>query len=45
MLSLVADQATKIWARAALPVEGRGSLANGLCAIPEDIVGPASAAA
>lgn len=38
VLSLVADQATKIWARAALPVAGHGSLAGGVCAVPEDIV-------
>jgi signal peptidase II len=37
ILSLVADQATKIWARAVLPVAGHGTLANGVCAIPEDI--------
>ncbi|MDB4961072.1 MAG: lipoprotein signal peptidase [Myxococcales bacterium] len=38
ILSLVADQATKIWARAVLPVQGRGSLAGGECAIPDDIM-------
>ena len=32
ILSLVADQATKIWARAALPVYPKG------CAVPEDII-------
>jgi len=32
ILSLVADQATKIWARASLPVHPSG------CAIPEDII-------
>lgn len=37
LLSLIADQITKIWARASLPVEGHGSLAGGLCAIPDDI--------
>lgn len=35
-LSLVADQATKIWARHTLPVIGHGSN-NGQCVIPEDI--------
>ena len=37
ILSLIADQATKIWARAVLPVAGHGTLANGVCAVPEDI--------
>jgi len=37
ILSLIADQATKIWARAVLPVAGHGTLANGVCAIPDDI--------
>ena len=32
VLSLVADQATKMWARAALPVSPKG------CAIPEDLI-------
>lgn len=32
ILSLVADQVTKIWARAALPVHPKG------CAVPEDII-------
>jgi signal peptidase II len=32
VISLVADQATKVWARAALPVAPRG------CAIPEDLI-------
>lgn len=32
ILSLVADQATKIWARASLPVSPKG------CAVPEDII-------
>lgn len=36
-LSLVADQVTKVWARASLPVQGHGS-ANGTCVIPDDIV-------
>ncbi|MEO7094162.1 MAG: signal peptidase II [Polyangiales bacterium] len=38
LLSLIADQATKIWARASLPVAGHGSLPGGICAVPEDIV-------
>jgi signal peptidase II len=38
ILSLIADQVTKIWARADLPVMGRGSLANGVCAVPDDII-------
>lgn len=38
ILSLVADQATKIWARAVLPVQGRGSLPNGVCDVPEDMI-------
>ena len=38
ILSLVADQATKIWARAVLPVKGHGTLANGLCSIPDDMM-------
>ena len=37
ILSLVADQATKIWARAVLPVSGHGTLPNGVCAVPEDM--------
>jgi signal peptidase II len=39
LLSLVADQATKIWARASLPVEriaGHGGI--GPCSVPADIV-------
>src|SRR5262245_59220484 len=36
--SLVADQATKIWARAALPVGGHGGGAGGACLVPEDII-------
>jgi signal peptidase II len=39
-LSIIADQVTKIWARAALPLKGTGSLAEGACAIPTDMVGP-----
>ena len=35
-LSIVADQATKIWARHSLPVYGHGSN-NGECVVPEDI--------
>lgn len=38
ILSLAADQATKIWARAALPVSGHGSGPNATCVIPDDIV-------
>ncbi|MBL0220735.1 MAG: signal peptidase II [Myxococcales bacterium] len=38
LLSLIADQATKIWARAALPVEGHGTGAGGVCVIPDDIM-------
>ncbi len=38
ILSLVADQVTKIWARAALPVAGHGSGPNGVCQVPGDIV-------
>lgn len=36
LLSLVADQATKVWARHSLPVVGHGSN-NGVCVVPEDI--------
>jgi len=35
-LSVLADQATKIWARHSLPVFGHGSN-NGQCIVPEDI--------
>ena len=38
VVSLLADQITKIWARAALPTIGHGSGAGGACLIPEDIV-------
>jgi signal peptidase II len=38
VLSIVADQATKIWARGSLPVAGHGSGPNGTCLIPHDIV-------
>ncbi|MDX2092795.1 MAG: signal peptidase II [Kofleriaceae bacterium] len=38
LLSLISDQITKIWARAVLPLKGHGSLADGVCAIPDDIV-------
>ena len=38
VISLVADQVTKIWARADLPVNGRGSGANGACIIPDDLI-------
>ncbi len=37
LLSLAADQGTKIWARGSLPVVGHGS-ANGVCVVPDDIV-------
>ena len=37
VLSLIADQATKIWARAALPVAGHGTGPLGKCIIPDDI--------
>jgi len=36
VLSLAADQATKVWARHALPVIGHGSNA-GVCVVPDDI--------
>ncbi len=35
-LSVLADQATKIWARHSLPVYGHGSN-NGQCVVPDDI--------
>ena len=38
LLSLIADQVTKVWARASLPVGGHGSGANGICIIPDDII-------
>jgi signal peptidase II len=38
MLSFVADQATKIWARGSLPVHGHGSGPLGNCVVPDDIV-------
>lgn len=38
LLSLIADQATKIWARASLPVTGRGTGPGGICIVPDDIV-------
>lgn len=38
LVSLVADQVTKIWARASLPTIGHGSGPNGTCVIPEDII-------
>lgn len=37
-ISLVADQVTKIWARATLPVAGHGSGTGGKCVIPDDII-------
>jgi signal peptidase II len=36
ILSIVADQATKVWARHDLPVYGHGS-DNGTCVVPEDL--------
>ena len=36
VVSLVADQATKIWARASLPIYGTGTGPNGTCVIPTD---------
>jgi signal peptidase II len=38
ILSLVADQITKIWARASLPTFGHGTLPGGACKIPDDIM-------
>jgi len=38
VLSLIADQATKIWARASLPVHGHGSGPGGVCVVPDDIM-------
>jgi signal peptidase II len=38
ILSLIADQATKIWARGNLPVVGHGSGPLGKCEVPGDIV-------
>lgn len=38
LLSLVADQATKVWARHSLPVSGHGSGVAGACVVPGDIV-------
>ncbi|MEO6777140.1 MAG: signal peptidase II [Kofleriaceae bacterium] len=36
VLALVADQVTKLWARASLPVYGTGSGPGGTCVIPTD---------
>ncbi len=36
VLSIVADQGTKIWARHSLPVIGHGTN-NGVCVVPEDM--------
>ena len=36
LLSVVADQGTKIWARHSLPVVGHGTN-NGVCVVPEDM--------
>jgi signal peptidase II len=38
IISLVADQASKIWARAALPVDGHGTGPGGVCLVPDDII-------
>ena len=38
VLSLIADQVTKIWARGSLPTYGHGTGPRGVCAIPDDIV-------
>ena len=38
LLSLIADQATKIWARASLPLMGRGTGEGGVCVIPDDMM-------
>jgi len=38
LLSLIADQGTKIWARDALPMHGHGSGEAGACLVPDDIV-------
>lgn len=38
VLSLIADQVTKIWARGALPTIGHGTGATGACVVPDDIV-------
>ncbi len=38
VLSLIADQVTKIWARGALKLEGHGSGAGGICVVPDDIM-------
>jgi signal peptidase II len=37
LLSLVADQATKVWARHSLPVVGHGTSPSGACVVPDDI--------
>lgn len=38
ILSLVADQVTKIWARAALPTVGHGTGPLNACVVPDDII-------
>ena len=38
VLSLIADQATKIWARASLPLVGRGTGEGGACVVPDDMM-------
>ncbi|NVB82399.1 MAG: signal peptidase II [Kofleriaceae bacterium] len=38
ILSLIADQVTKIWARHSLPTYGHGTGPNGTCVVPDDII-------
>ena len=38
VLSLIADQVTKIWARAALPTYGHGTGPGGTCIVPKDLI-------
>ena len=38
VLSLIADQVTKIWARASLPLVGRGTGEAGACVVPDDMM-------
>ena len=42
VLSLIADQASKIWARGSLPTVGQGTGAGGACVIPVDWMPDAS---
>jgi signal peptidase II len=37
ILSLIADQLTKVWARAVLPVQGHGA-GGATCVVPEDLI-------